>query len=161
MSFDFEKLLKAGEEAANLIINNNNEINTALMELEDSISKFLKLNIHFEEEKEYEKEKDDMRFGLLRAALENIPIDKKKTGFNYVYIKTKELGVRKILFLIKRSSNGYPVTVVDGKNHYNADSKTEFYEALGNVISNPQTHIMFKSFKSMLKLASLREGRTQ
>lgn len=150
MSFDFYDLLNQGKEAADSVTKNNNEISEVLTSLKESISNFLEFDIKFREEIEYEARdkatasKPSSMFFVRSTLIESL----KPTGYTNIYIEHEETGVlSKVLLTIKRSSEGYPVKVVHEKNHYSADNQSEFAQAIGAVVSNAQTHLMFRSFQ--------------
>lgn len=142
MSFNFDELLNQGKDAADLVTQNKREINEVLTNLKESISRFLELDIKFMEQTQYE---DDDKPSVYKVATMFEP--RKKTGYSYILIENEETGVSKILMTIKRSSEGYPIKVVHDKNHYSADNQSEFAQAVGSVVSNSQTHLMFRAFK--------------
>ncbi|MDE1312641.1 hypothetical protein L9W73_17000 [Vibrio aestuarianus] len=141
MSFNFDELLNQGKDAADLVTQNKREINEVLTNLKESISRFLELDIKFMEQTQYEDDKPS----VYRVATMFEP--RKKTGYSYILIENEETGVSKTLMTIKRSSEGYPIKVVHDKNHYSADNQSEFAQAVGSVVSNSQTHLMFRGFK--------------
>ncbi|HFG2128679.1 TPA: hypothetical protein ACGF4W_003620 [Vibrio cholerae] len=142
MSFNFDELLNQGKDAADLVTRNNGEISEVLTNLKQSISRFLELEINFLEQVQYE---EDENHSPLRFAKMFEPL--KKTGYNNILIEHEETGITKTLMTIKRSNDGYPIKVVHDKNHYSADNQSEFAQAVGAVVSNSQTHLMFRSFK--------------
>lgn len=142
MSFNFDELLNQGKDAADLVTQNKREINEVLTNLKESISRFLELDIKFMEQTQYE---DDDKPSVYKVATMFEP--RKKTGYSYILIENEETGVSKILMTIKRSSEGYPIKVVHDKNHYSTDNQSEFAQAVGSVVSNSQTHLMFRAFK--------------
>ncbi|EKO3914745.1 hypothetical protein P0F25_003487 [Vibrio metschnikovii] len=141
MSFNFDELLNQGKDAADLVTRNNREIDEVLNDLKVSISKFLDLDIDFVEKEQYE---DEIQPSLYSVA--NILRPRKKTGYKYLLIEHEATGISKTLMTIKRSSEGYPTKVVHEKNNYSADNQSEFAQAVGAVIANPQTHLMFRNF---------------
>ncbi|MCG3826847.1 hypothetical protein [Photobacterium damselae] len=142
MSFNFDELLSQGKDAADLVTQNESEINEVLINLLDSISRFMELDIKFTEQDQYEGD-NKPAFYKIATMLE----PGKKTGYSYILIVNEETGVSKTLMTIKRSSEGYPIKVVHDKNHYSADNQSEFAQAVGSVVSNSQTHLMFRGFK--------------
>lgn len=142
MSFNFDELLNQGKEAAELVTENNREIREIFISLKDSLSRFLELEIDLVEDVKYE---DEGKPTFLRAASMFEP--RKKTGYNDVSVKYNETNTKRKLMSIKRSKEGYPITVVCDKDHYVADNQAEFAEAIGTVVSNSQTHLMFRGFK--------------
>ncbi|CAH6926729.1 conserved hypothetical protein [Vibrio chagasii] len=148
MSFNFDELLNQGKEAANLVTQNNREIKEVFTKLNTSLSRFLEVEIQFLEEIEYE---DDGKAAILRAVSMFEP--RVKTGYNNISIKHEETNVKRHFMSVKRSSEGYPITVVHEKNHYVADNQDEFAQAVGTVVSNSQTHLMFRGFKRAIDKA--------
>ena len=142
MSFNFDELLNQGRDAANLVIQNKREIKDVFDNLESSLSRFLELEVTIVEETAYE---DDNKHPIMRTVTLFEP--RKITGYNYVSVRHEESGVKRQLMLVKRSSEGYPITVVDGKNHYTADTQGEFAQALGTVIANSQTNLKLRGLK--------------
>ncbi|WP_340642592.1 hypothetical protein [Photobacterium damselae] len=148
MSFDFDELLSKGFDAANLVIQNNNEINAVFDDLEASLTKFLGIKITLIEDIEYEnKTKNPL---MLTSSIFE---PRKRTGYNSISIYSEEADIKRRIMKIKRSNEGYPIVVVDGKNHYLSDNQREFVEAVGSVIVNPQTHLTFRAFKESYEKA--------
>ncbi|MCD9501754.1 hypothetical protein GLP37_06150 [Photobacterium phosphoreum] len=143
MPINFDELLSQGNDAADLVIQNRSEINAVFENLRSSLSRFFAFEIRFVEEPEYE---DENKTPMSRISL-MMTHPRKLTGYNHVYIESEEAGIRRKLTSIKRSPEGYPVTIVNAKNHYVAEIQEEFAAALGCVVSNPQTHLMFRNFK--------------
>lgn len=79
----------------------------------------------------------------------NLP-SRKATGNNILDIVDSATSHNQRLCLLKRSDNGYPITVIDGKHHYRADTQDELVAAFGQVLSNPQTHLKFREFKNKI-----------
>lgn len=146
MSFNFDELLNKGNEAADLAVQNNSEIKAVLDDLEASLARFLGIDIKLIEEIEYE---DDGMSPFKRTA--SIFEPRKKTGYNYISISHEEAGIKRKIMKIKRSNEGYPIVVVDGKNHYSSDNQSEFADAVGIVITNSQTHLIFRAFSRNVK----------
>ncbi|KJG29179.1 hypothetical protein C0W92_00070 [Photobacterium angustum] len=150
MSFDFSKLLKEGSDAAETVIKNKNEIKAVFDDLEYSISQFLSIDIYFREVTELEEV--DTRLEQMKMAAFPIAMQpsnrRKPTGFMQLFLTTHLTAVEELFIKVKYSENGYPVTVVDGKARYIAHTQNELFETLGYVASNPNNHIMFKSFKN-------------
>ena len=156
MSFNFEVLLNQGKEAANDVLKNREEVRAVLEDLKRSLSSFLELDISLQERIEFES--DNSIGSILGAGLFK---PKVKTGFNRVYIKSKEVDVERILFKIKRDDDVYPVTVVEGKNHYVSDNQSEFVDAIGEVVRNSQVHIMLKAFVNTIEAEKARPVETE
>lgn len=153
MSFDFDKLLQEGLEAADAIIHNKKEIEEVFNSLEKSISKFLGIDIEFNEVAEFEEPESPQLYDLINSHRVSYEFfhkndETKKTGYNLIHIASSDAIVKKFFLKIKRSENGYPITIVDGKSRYVVESQNELFDTLGYAASNPQNHIMFKSFKN-------------
>ncbi|OQU55955.1 hypothetical protein [Vibrio parahaemolyticus] len=146
MSFNFDELLNKGNEAADLVVQNNSEIKAVLDDLEASLARFLGIDIKLVEEIEYE---DDGKHPFMRTATIFEP--RKRTGYNHISVLHEETGVKQKIMTIKRSNEGYPIVVVDGKNHYSSDNQSEFADAVGSVVTNSQTHLIFRAFARNVK----------
>ncbi|PMN73672.1 hypothetical protein [Enterovibrio norvegicus] len=146
MSFNFGVLLNQGKEAADLVTENRRQVREVFNKLNDALSEFLGLDITLAEEVEYEHHDSAMHLRVLVSLGE-----RKKTGYDKILIKHEISGVEKKLMMIKRSADGYPITVVHEKNHYVADNQDEFAGAIGLVLSSSQTHLMFNSFRRLVR----------
>lgn len=143
MEFNFEDLLKQGHEAAEIVIKNKSEIEETFRLLERSISNFIEIEVSIIEEEEYDFD-EKPRNKLMNAFI--IP-SQVATGYNLVSIKHPETNVSKYLFSIKRSSDGYPITVVFGKANFIAETQDELRNTIGLVISKPDINLALRSFK--------------
>lgn len=156
MSFNFEELLNKGQEAGDQVIKNNNEITEVLDSLETSMSNFLRMDIVLLESVEYERVNHSNK-PLVALGIFNYP-DKQETGNNIISIKHKEFAIEKFLFLLKRTNDGYPITVIYGKANYVAESQEEFSSAIGLVISTPKTNLLLREFKQDVEAAMEKNG---
>lgn len=145
MPINFEDLLNLGKESADLVIQNNSEIDVTIESFRVSLSIFLNLNINFTEEIEYE---DDTNSFAFRTRLFE---PRKKTGYSYICVQHIETGVTRRLIKIQRSNDGYPITVIIDKSHYINDNQEEFARALGAIASNSQTHLTLRTFQRMVE----------
>lgn len=143
MEFNFEDLLKQGHEAAEIVIRNNSEIDEIFKSLAHSISNFIEIKVSLIEEKEYEFD-EKSRNKLMSTFI--VP-SKVATGYNLVSIINPETNVSKSLFSIKRSGDGYPITVVFGKANFIAETQDELRSTIGLVISKPEINLALRSFK--------------
>jgi hypothetical protein len=146
MSFSFDELLQQGKGAAENVLKNRREIEEVLDDLKDSLTKFLDLEIEFEERIEYVRDGRDPFTGA-----SSIFTQKEKTGFNVVYIKSKSVTVEKEIFKLKRSDDVYPITVAKERNHLVSDEQSEFANAVGQIVSNSQFHLHLNSFKRQVE----------
>lgn len=156
MTVNFYELLQKGKSAADQVIKNNNEIYSTLDELKDSLSKFLDMDVDLIENIEFERENANVLMSNLLAT-------RKKTGFNIVSIAHDATKINKELFSIKRSNEGYPVTLSFDEAHYVADNKSEFDKALGIIVASSKTNLTLRAFKRMVmteqeKSASTKRG---
>lgn len=145
MTFNFDEFLNKGNDAADLVIKSNEEVDEVLTILKDSISRFLNLSIELDEKEQYEDDDKPMSYRNLMN-IDPLRI-LKKTGYIYISITNKETGINKVLMNIKKSSEGYPIKIVHDKVHYSADNKGEFIQVVGDIVSNPQTNLMLRGFK--------------
>lgn len=144
MAFNFDELLGQGSNAADAVIQNQNEINEVISHLESSLAHFLEVELQLVEVTAYE---DDDKPQALRL-VELYGGHRKKAGFNYLYLVDKKTKVQIELARLKHSNDGYPITVIFGKNHIQSDNQEDFASSLGIVISDPQTHLKLRKFKT-------------
>ncbi|MGL6006096.1 hypothetical protein [Aeromonas sobria] len=144
MAFDFIKHLKIGESAANEIVKNNNEIEFVIRELENAISEHIGIIIHLHSTIQLEDVMPD--FSKKGIGLSAFFSQKIETGYDIISLHHDETSTDKPIFLMKKSPNGYPVTIIHNKREMVADSKEDLSDALGVVISDPKTIFKLRSF---------------
>ena len=144
MTYDFRDLLKKGESAANEIVKNNNEIENIIRELEMAISEHIGIKTHLHSTAQVEESAPNLsKKGSLLSALLSQKIE---TGYDVISLHHEETSIDKPVFLMKKSSSGYPVTIVHGQREMVADSKDDLSDVLGLVISDPKTIFKLRSF---------------
>lgn len=146
MEMNFKELLMQGESAANEIVRNHNEIETVLRELEKAISEHIKIMINLHSTPQIEQTLPNLskEVGVFASLLS----PKKETGFEIMSLHHDETSIDKPIFLMKKSENGYPVTVVHNKKEITADSQEDLTAALGIIIADPKTIFKLRSFSN-------------
>ncbi|MFQ2454810.1 hypothetical protein ACK316_08465 [Aeromonas caviae] len=155
MGFNFEDFLNKGSEAADQVINNKKEINEVIKEMIISLTQFLEMGLQLIEETEFEDNDDNERVPMAHAAFLSYRDLKKRqaTGYTHISIASENDKIKETcyLFKLKRSPDGYPITVVKGDIHMVSENQNEFASAIGEVLSDAQTHIKLKSFVRKIK----------
>ncbi|WP_444906682.1 hypothetical protein ACJJIR_20870 [Microbulbifer sp. SSSA008] len=144
MNFRFDELLQEGKANADIVAKNNNEIQAVVDLLARSVTSFLDFRVEIFEEAEYETPSS----ALQRIASNNLLESNKRkpTGYAVLYFRNPEADIKKPFVRIKRSEDGYPISVIHKKNHIVCENQLEFGSALGQVISDPQLHLSLKTF---------------
>lgn len=141
MSFNFDDLLSQGKSAADAVVQNREEIQEVLDLLETSLSNFLQIQVSLSEETAYEDDGKPEAFRMV-----NILGVRKKADYNYLYLLHNETGIKTEIARLKRSKNGYPITIIFGKRHDLTDNQDDFAASLGTVVSDSQTHLRLRQF---------------
>tara|TARA_Y100000052_G_scaffold21286_1_gene21387 strand:+ start:2180 stop:2671 length:492 start_codon:yes stop_codon:yes gene_type:complete len=151
MSFNFDAILQQGKVAAENVKKNRAQIKEVLSDLEESLKRFLDVDLKHEQRIEYLQNQDPM------LALTNMLKPTEITGYKLLYIKNKKSDEDLFLFKIKFSEDIYPVTIVREKNHIVADDQNEFADAVGQIMSSSQLHLKLGSFRRRVdeKIAQL------
>lgn len=140
MNFNFEEHLNIGKAAAELVTKNKSEIEFVFNAFKNALSKFLEIDISLAAEVEYESEKHPL------IAIGKIWEPKKPTGRTNVYMANKDNSIRSIIFSLEEHKNGYPITIIHEKNYFVADTQDEVANALNEISTNSQFHLLLNSF---------------